>query len=79
MMQSDLPTPTSLPEAGQLLFCPPVLPTHPGHEIAGLAPVEEVRAVLCWSQPIPAGSATDPPRAKVELISHVCGTSAKTF
>jgi len=72
-MQSDLSTLTSVPEAGPLLFCPPVLPTYPGHETTGVAPEEEVRAVPCWSQPIPVGSATDPPRAKAEPISHTCG------
>lgn len=47
MVQSDLRTSTSLPEAGQLLFDPPVLLVYAGHETAGVAPVEEVRAVLC--------------------------------
>lgn len=59
-MQSDLPTLTSLPETGQILFWPPVLPTHPGRETAGVAPAEEVRAALCWSQPVLAGSTRGP-------------------
>lgn len=72
MMRSDLPTLPSLPEAGQFLFWPPVLPTYLDHETGGVAPVEEVRAVLSWSQPIPAGSTTDPPRAKAERVRCLC-------
>lgn len=71
MMQSDLPNPTSLSEAGQLMSWPPVLPTPPGHETA-LLWRREVRAVLCWPQPIPAGSAVDSPRAKAKPTRHVC-------
>lgn len=79
MMQSDLPTLSPLPEAGQSLFWPPVLPTYPGHETGGVATVEQVRAVLSWSQPIPAGSATDPPCATAEPVRRVCGAPVKTY
>lgn len=36
-------------------------------------------AALCWTQPIPSGSAADPPQAKTEPIRRVSGVSVKTY
>lgn len=76
-MLPDLPTSTCLPKAGQLLYWPPVLSTHPGHETAGCLLWR--RSGLFRSGHSQFQLATDPPSSKAEPISHVCAASVKIY